>query len=197
MIAIIDYGVGNLESIRRAVEHLGYPASLCTTPRELAEADAVILPGVGAFDAAMEVLADGLAGELGRRVSAGTPVLGICLGLQLLFSSSAEGKRPGLGLLPGRVVRLPGGVRVPHLGWNRVEWDPSTQQTPAYYYFAHSYYPVTGPECVLGRTHYGVEFAAAVGCGRLLGVQFHPEKSGSAGLELLGDFLAGRMPPCC
>ncbi|MEW6522952.1 MAG: imidazole glycerol phosphate synthase subunit HisH [Bacillota bacterium] len=197
MIAIVDYGVGNTESIRRALEVLGLRAVLTGDAATVRSARAVILPGVGAFDSAMATLErTGLAGTVRDALGLGRVVLGICLGMQVLFSSSEEGTRRGLGLLPGRVVRLPGGQRIPHLGWNLVCWDPPISP-PSHFYFAHSYYAVAHPGHVLARTSYGTGFPAVVNAGCLWGVQFHPEKSGPTGLALLGDILEGRLAACC
>ncbi len=197
MIAIIDYGVGNLQSIQRALELLHRPCRLVRQPEELKHVNGIILPGVGAFDAAIDVLEStqmkAVITEVGQR---GMPILGICLGMQILFKGSEEGTRPGLGLLEGQVLHLPAGLRLPHLGWNWVQWlQPSAPH--AHYYFAHSYHAVTPDANVLARTHYGSTFASAVTKGHISGVQFHPEKSGQEGLALLRTWADGRLGVCC
>lgn len=199
--AILDYGAGNLTSVQRACAHLGCAADIVRDPSALAAADRIIFPGVGAAGAAMARLAEsGLAAALRRAIAEGRPVLGICLGLQLLFEESAEdGGVACLGVLPGRVVRLePADARckVPHMGWNAVDFapdEPLAQGLPdRHFYFVHSYVAQPGPGVrTIAESEHGGRFCAGVRAGSLVAVQFHPEKSGAAGLALLGRFLAG------
>lgn len=202
MIAIVDYGAGNLLSVQKAFEWLGASAAVTRRPDLIGSADAVVLPGVGAFGDAMRVIEGELASVLIRGIHEGKPTLGICLGLQLLFEASEESKgRKGLGAIPGRVVRLPVGVKVPHMGWSEVDLDPDPlfEGVPSrtFFYFAHSYVPDPGlASCscqdieVVGRCRYGVVFPACVRLGTTTyGVQFHPEKSGRDGLLVLRNFL--------
>lgn len=199
MIAIIDYGMGNLRSVQKGLEKVGFAAAIVDEPAAVRAADGVILPGVGAFADAMGNLAQrGLDGAIREVIASGRPFLGICLGQQLLFESSEEwGVHPGLGVFRGTVRRLPPGLKVPHMGWNEVEIarpSPLLAGIPdrTRFYFVHSFYvdPVE-EDIVLGRTDYGVRFASAVGRGRVFGIQFHPEKSSAWGLRILENF--GRM----
>jgi imidazole glycerol-phosphate synthase subunit HisH len=197
-IAILDYGMGNLRSVEKALERVGAEAEI-TSDRERAEqADGVILPGVGAFPRAMDRVREiGLDELVAGRIEAGVPVLGICLGLQLLFDSSVENEGgKGLSLLDGLVEPLAAnGYKVPHIGWSPVRWEhPSElteglgEETP--FYFVHSFAPrPASDEVVLGTAAYGERFACAVERPPLYGVQFHPEKSSSAGLRLLDNFV--------
>ena len=197
-IAILDYGMGNLRSVEKALERVGAEAERTADAERAGDADGVILPGVGAFPRAMERVRElGLDALVAERVEAGRPVLGICLGMQLLFESSVENEGgPGLGLLPGPVAPLPAnGYKVPHMGWSPVRWahdsrltDGLGQETP--FYFVHSFAPRPGREGdVLGTAEYGERFACAVERPPLYGVQFHPEKSSAAGMALLSNFL--------
>ncbi|MCX7993691.1 MAG: imidazole glycerol phosphate synthase subunit HisH [Fimbriimonadales bacterium] len=201
MIAIVNYGMGNLRSVQKALEHLGAAARITNDPADLHSADAIILPGVGAFGAAMQRLNEsGLTPALQRAIEGGKPFLGICLGLQLLFESSSESPGvPGLSLLKGRVVgfretpQFP--LRVPHMGWSRLRQAridyPLWQGVPdgAYVYFVHSYYPELHDEqLITAYCEYGVRFACAVGRDNLHAVQFHPEKSSAVGLQILQNF---------
>lgn len=195
-IAIVDYGAGNLRSVAKAMERLGQLPVVTSDPKEVRDSDVVVFPGQGIAGPAMERLrADGLVRELREAVAAGHPLFGVCLGLQLLFDVSEEGDTPCLGILPGRVVRFSQGLKVPHMGWNAVRQraeHPLFQGVPdgAQFYFVHSYYPVLeDPSVVLGETEYGVTFASVVGKGNLVATQFHPEKSGEAGLRLYQNFL--------
>jgi glutamine amidotransferase len=196
MIAIIDYGMGNLHSVSKAVERLGFEYVVTADEKELLAAGGAILPGVGAFGDAMEQLgATGLKDAVLRYAASGKPLLGICLGMQLLFTSSEEhGLHHGLNLLPGRVVRFQGDYKVPHMGWNRLSF---TQPSPLFagldeghVYFVHSYH--ARPELasdLLAVTDYHQPVTAIVGRGNVYGMQFHPEKSGPVGMQLLGNFL--------
>lgn len=197
MIAIIDYGIGNLRSVQKAFEKAGGMARLVTTPAELADAHAIVLPGVGAFGDGMNNLrAGGFVEPLLELVRAGRPLLGICLGMQLLFEESEEmGHHRGLGLLPGRVRRFSGSLKVPQIGWNQIHWRRPTflragVPDGAYAYFVHSYYvEADDPELVLATTDYGIEYPSIVGKGLILGIQFHPEKSQDVGLQILSNFV--------
>jgi imidazole glycerol-phosphate synthase subunit HisH len=200
MIAIIDYGMGNLRSVQKAIEAVGHEATITSDPEQVRRAGKVILPGVGAFrDAAAELRRTGLGEAFCEVVRAGKPCLGVCLGLQLLFNASEEdGEHVGLGLLPGRVVRFPHapGLKVPHMGWNTLrvrkpapllkglEPEPSV-------YFVHSYYAAAGnPDDVAAESEHGRPFAAMVWRDNLMACQFHPEKSQRVGLAMYANFAA-------
>jgi glutamine amidotransferase len=195
-IAILDYGMGNLRSVEKALEHIGAVATITNDATTVRAADGVVLPGVGAFPRAMERVRElGLDELLEERREAGVPILGICLGLQLLFDSTTElGGAEGLGLLPGPVDGVPaGGLKVPHIGWSPVRWERESRliegidsETP--FYFVHSFAPRPGAEELLGSTAYGERFACAAERDNVFGVQFHPEKSSAAGLRLLANF---------
>ena len=199
MIGIIDYGMGNLGSVRNACRFLNIPAQVIGTPQEMRACRGVILPGVGAFGDCMAHLeAHGFADAVRGWIGEGRPFLGICVGMQALFDESEEspGVR-GLGVLPGVVRRFALGPewKVPQMGWNRVAWQrpdcPLFAGVPdrSHFYFVHSFYPdPADPSVVAGRTEYGVEYASAVWRDRLLAVQFHPEKSQAAGLQMLRNF---------
>lgn len=193
MIGIVDYGAGNLGSVENALAALGLAARRCTTPADVLGVDRLVLPGVGHFGAAMRNLRErGLDCAVGSAVAAGTPLLGICLGMQLLFAGSAEAPgEPGLGLLPGRCERLTS-RRVPHIGWNRVQWCAGPAAgTAGHAYFAHSFHVVGAAAAdVWGTTELdGVDVTAACGRGALRGWQFHPEKSGRLGQQWLQEWL--------
>jgi glutamine amidotransferase len=201
MIIIVDYGVGNLRSVQKALQHVGAPATISADPASLEAAildrsSGIVLPGVGAFgDGMRELRQRGLVAPLLQLARTQTPILGICLGMQLLFEGSEElGQHRGLGLLPGQVVRFPKGpLKVPHVGWNqlRLRQHPLLDGIAdgAYAYFVHSYYVAPGePDDILATTDYGLEFAAVVGQDRVWGAQFHPEKSQEVGLQLLANF---------
>ena len=198
MIAIIDYGRGNLGSVEKAFERVGIPALVTQDARAVDEAEAVVLPGDGAFHDAMGNLDRlGLMPAVHRALDGTRPFLGICLGYQLLFSTSEEfGEGRGLDVLPGVVKRFPPGRKVPHMGWNRVEHDGSLAlfdgvPSGAHFYFVHSYYPVVAEGAPrFAWCDYGVRFAAAVQHGRIHATQFHPEKSQRWGLRLLENFAA-------
>ncbi len=197
MIAIVDYGMGNLRSVEKGFEHAGV-ADIAITgdPGVVATADGIVLPGVGAFrDAAAHLRNGGLREVILARIGEGVPFLGICLGMQLLADVGLEdGEWEGLGVMGGTCERLPGGVKVPHIGWNTVEYpreSPLFAGIPAgtAFYFVHSYHlKPADPSCIIGLTSHGIDFAAAVGAGNVYAVQFHPEKSSAAGLALLGNF---------
>lgn len=202
MIALIDYGLGNLRSVQKAFDHLGVPVTLTQDPDHIRSARKLILPGVGAFSAGMEGLRQrGLVEPILQAARASVPLLGICLGMQLLFDESEEvsaGYQPekGLGLIPGRVVRLQGkNLIIPHMGWNQIQpvRDSALLQglSPgAYAYFVHSYIcQPANPEAIVAVTDYGENFASVVGLGTMWGIQLHPEKSQRVGLKILQNFI--------
>ena len=198
MLAIVDYGRGNLGSVEKAFLRLGLPTVVTRDPQVVRDAEAVVLPGDGAFHDAMQNLdALGLLGPLREALEGGRPFLGICLGYQLLFSESEEfGPGKGLGLIPGVVRRFPKGLKVPHMGWNQVTHAGDLAifdsiPSGAYFYFVHSYYPEPLDGTLRVATcEYGMTFAAAIGRGNLFATQFHPEKSQRWGLRLLENFAA-------
>jgi imidazole glycerol-phosphate synthase subunit HisH len=195
-ICVLDYGVGNLRSVEKALEHVGAAARISADPEEVRAADGVILPGVGAFPKAMERIRErGIDQLISDRHEAGTPILGICLGLQLLFDSTTElGGSPGLGLLQGGVAELDApGLKIPNIGWSPVRWEKKSRlaegiesETP--FYLVHSFAPRPAADDLLGTAAYGARFACAAERGNVFGVQFHPEKSSAAGLRLLANF---------
>jgi glutamine amidotransferase len=195
-IAILDYGMGNLRSVEKALGHVGVTAEITSDAGAATAADGLILPGVGAFPRAMEeIRARGLDRLIAERHEAGVPILGICLGLQLLFDSTTElGGAEGLGLLSGPVSGLDaGGLKVPHIGWSPVRWEQDSQLTAGIasetpFYFVHSFAPTAGDEDLLGTAAYGGRFCCAAQRENVFGVQFHPEKSSAAGLQLLSNF---------
>jgi glutamine amidotransferase len=195
-VAIIDYGVGNLRSLEKAFAATGTPAVVSDDAHLLRAARALVLPGVGAFGACMKALESrGFDRLVIDRVAEGTPLLGVCVGMQMLFEESEEfGRTAGLGLLRGKVRRFTGDLPVPHVGWNQVEQtriDPlmSGIEDHSFFYFVHSYFCVVDePQVVLGRTDYLTNYASAVASGNISGVQFHPEKSQANGLKLLSNF---------
>ena len=195
MIAILDYGMGNFRSVLRAVTHVGGEAEITGDADTVGKADAVVVPGVGHFGACMRNLDErGLAEPLKDFAGTGRPVLGVCLGMQVLFERSEEDDTPGLGLVPGRSRRLPPSVRVPHMGWNSVQWidpHPYVAGIPngTSFYFAHSFAPDVIAGTTVGATEYGRTFSSAVTRGNLFATQFHPEKSGEAGLALYEAFV--------
>lgn len=196
-VCLIDYGMGNLHSVHKALERAGACVKISSTAEDIREAQAVVLPGVGAFKAAIEELdARGLRDAVIERCRSGKPFLGICLGLQLLFDSGEEdGHVEGLGILKGKVVRFTGDLKIPHMGWNQVKQkgnSPLFEGIPdeSYFYFVHSYYPVPeDPTVTIGETEYGFPFTAAVGWGKAFAVQFHPEKSQTHGAIMLNNFI--------
>jgi imidazole glycerol-phosphate synthase subunit HisH len=195
-IAVVDYGIGNLGSVMKAFRHLDTPAVLTGDPAELRRADVLVLPGDGAFAATMdEIRRRDLVPVFREAVAQGRTLLGICIGMQLLFEESEEhGRHEGLGLLPGRVRRLEGDLPIPHMGWNQLH---PTRPHPllegvedgAHVYFVHSYWCDATGDVVLAETDYGRRIPAIVGRGRVLGVQFHPEKSQTVGLRLMANFV--------
>jgi len=201
MIVVIDYGVGNVKSVTNAVRYIGCDVKVSCERRDIKKADGIILPGVGAAGYAMEVL--GPLAEVIREVAdSGKPLLGICLGFQLLFDESHEhGVHKCLGLLRGKVIRIPGGVdedgrklAIPHMGWNLVKLPEGMKLfaglgSEKYFPFANSYYAdITDDEAVVAYTHYGIDIAASVQKGNIFGCQFHPEKSAAVGLDILRNF---------
>jgi len=198
MIAIIDYGAGNLHSVQKAVEFVGGRSFLADTAEEILRADKVILPGVGAFQVGMSGLTKkGIVPAIKEFVATGRPLLGICLGMQLLFEESDEGGQHfGLGFLPGDVVAFePTDLKVPQIGWNQLTHQGDSSMlanvtSGSYVYFNHSYYcRPSDPSHILATTEYGNSFASIVASGNVFGLQFHPEKSQHAGLHLLQNFV--------
>lgn len=196
MIAVVDYGVNNLASVRNALRALDAEAVVTAEPDVIAGSDGVILPGVGAASAGMErIRARGLEDSIKEVAKSGRPLLGICLGMQLLFEWSEEGDTPCLGLLPGRVASLRGTIKIPQIGWNQVEtrrdlplWR-DIEGSP-YFYFVHSYFCEPADfEIVAGSTNYGGEWCSAVARDTVWGTQFHPERSGRDGLRLIHNFV--------
>jgi glutamine amidotransferase len=200
MIAIVDYGVGNLFSLQSSFAQIGAPVTVTGDAQVLAQADRIILPGVGAFgDAAEKLRQTGLDQVVIAQAAQGKPLMGICLGMQLLFEESFEfGRHPGLGLIPGRVVDMtpdiPSDLKVPHIGWNALHLTKPDHPLFRYtkpgdcVYFVHSFYATDCDDAVLATAEYGKELTAAVGRDNVLGCQFHPEKSGPVGLSILRAF---------
>jgi glutamine amidotransferase len=196
VIAVVDYGIGNLGSVTKGFRHVGAEVQLTGEPEALRRASALVLPGDGAFGATMaEIERRGLVPLLREAVEAGTPLLGICIGMQVLFEESEEhGVFQGLGLLPGRVRRFDGELPIPHMGWNELhphQPHPLLQgiSDGAHVYFVHSYFCDAAPEVTIASSDYGRDFAAIVGRDRVLGVQFHPEKSQEVGLRMVANFV--------
>ncbi|MDO7788421.1 imidazole glycerol phosphate synthase subunit HisH [Desulforamulus aquiferis] len=197
MIAIIDYGMGNLRSVQKGFARVGVQSEIVQDPAAVDAAPAIVLPGVGAFADAMDNLhSSGMAKAIRRVVEQGRPLLGICLGQQLLFESSEEfGQTKGLGIFPGTVKRFPAGsLKVPHMGWNQVEikkGTPLLEGIPegSAFYFVHSYYvEPSDSNIVVTYTDYGLKFPSIVGRDKVYGIQFHPEKSSTLGLRILENF---------
>ena len=193
-VAVLDYGSGNLHSVSRALAHVGADVCVVDQPEDVA-GDAVLIPGVGHFGQCARALrAAGFEAPIRSAVSDGRPVIGVCVGMQILFEASEEDDEPGLGILPGVVRRLPETVRVPHMGWNTVSWagrrHPFVADIPdqTSFYFVHSYAPDLGADAV-GATEHGRTFAAVVARGTVFATQFHPEKSGNAGLQLYANIV--------
>ena len=202
MIAVLDYGIGNLRSAQKALERVGADAVLTADPATVAAADAVVLPGVGAFGRCMEALrAAGLEEPAREAIDAAKPFLGICVGMQMLYDGSEEDPDvKGMGVLAGHVRRLPDGVKRPQMQWNVLDRRPGSPlfdglDDPAWVYFVHSYAPEPSPE-VVATCDYGGPVVAAVERGRLWATQFHPEKSGANGLRILENFVGavGSLP---
>ena len=203
MIAIIDYGAGNLQSVRNALDFIGCPGTITSDPAEILSADGIILPGVGAFGSAMaEMERKGLTETVKSAAKSGKPFIGICAGMQLLFEESEESPDvPGLGVLKGRVLLFPAdkGLKIPHMGWNSIKTKKESRllgklSGSPYMYFVHSYYvKAEDQEIVSALSDYGTTFDAAVEQNNLFGCQFHPEKSGNEGISILRRFaeLAG------
>lgn len=199
MVAIIDYDAGNIKSVQKALAKLGQEAEITSEAEKILAADRIILPGVGAFGDAMQNLrARGLDGVIHRAVDAGIPFLGICLGQQLLFERSDEAPGvEGLGILEGEILRIPAakGLKIPHMGWNSLHLSHGGRlcrgvEEQSYVYFVHSYYlKARDGDIVKASTEYGVEIHASVEKDNVFACQFHPEKSGGAGLRILGNFL--------
>jgi glutamine amidotransferase len=197
MIAIIDYGAGNIRSIEKALEHIGASVQVTDEPGIVNRAQAIVLPGVGSGGAAMSRMTErGLDDAIREATQQGKPFLGICLGMQLLADHHEEGEVDGLRLFPGEVRRIPHGPKIPHMGWNQVRplqtalaiFDDIPQD--AYFYFAHSYYvEPQDSHGVAAVTEYGSTFCSVIVTEQVWGTQFHPEKSGAAGLQLLSNFL--------
>jgi len=205
-VAIIDYGMGNLRSVQKAFEKNGYPAKIITAPREVHDARALVLPGVGAFQKCLQNLdAQGLIDPIISSIRSGKPFLGICLGLQILFTESEEfGASPGLDVIRGKVVRFqfPGSTgqaphyKIPHMGWNSLCLKKSHPclrdiDNGTFFYFVHSYYVVPDdPSVIATTTQYGIEFVSSICKDNIFACQFHPEKSQTSGLRLLKNFAA-------
>ena len=198
MIAIIDYGMGNLASVKNAFLKLGYEADITSRPDEILAAEKVVLPGVGAFADAIKNIRDlGIDKTLFEVVKRETPLLGICLGMQLLLSESDEdGKHKGLDIISGRVEKfnIPAAYKVPQIGWNSIEINPASKilagiPSGSYFYFVHSYYAAPDDEAVVAaRTEYGMKFVSVIEKGQIFAAQFHPEKSSEIGLKILKNF---------
>ena len=191
---IFDYGVGNLLSLKTALEKAGLTASIGTNAKDLAQADAIALPGVGSFSAASGKL-DAVKETLQTKINEGIPLLGICLGLQLFFETSQEGPGTGLALFKGKNMQLPNTVKVPHMGWNTLNIEKPNElfegiAEDTYVYFVHSLYPVPKDKSIVcTKTEYGTTFTSAVASKNIYGTQFHPEKSGDIGLKILKNFV--------
>ena len=195
-VAIIDYQAGNLRSVQKALEKFGAEAIITDDSDAIRRANAVVFPGQGANDSSMRALkAKGLVGPIKEFVVSGKPFLGVCLGLQLLLEGSDEGVEPGLGVLAGRVRHLPEGAKIPHMGWNQVQFHldhPILRGVPSgtYFYFVHSYFADPDDKSlVAGTTHYLTEMCSAVAWDQVAAVQFHPEKSGDSGLRIYENFV--------
>ena len=190
---IIDYGAGNLLSLKCALQKSGFASEIRSAPSQLKDADAIVLPGVGNFSAASAKLAS-VGEKIVESVRSGLPILGVCLGMQLFFSESEEGEGKGLALFQGKNIRLPGSVKVPHMGWNTLRIVKQNElledvNDESYVYFVHSLYPVPADSSVIcAETDYVVTFASAVARQNVCGTQFHPEKSGEVGSKILRNF---------
>jgi imidazole glycerol-phosphate synthase subunit HisH len=199
-IAVLDYGMGNLHSVSRALERVGGDAVVTDDAPTAAGSAALVIPGVGHFGACMRALAAGGGADVIRDFAAtGKPVFGVCVGMQVLFAGSDEDAEPGLGLFPGRCQRLDGDVKVPHMGWNTVAWLGGHPYVASVadgtrFYFVHSYAPPVDP-CTIGTTVHGGPFAAAVARENVFATQFHPEKSAGSGLAIYAAFVRGVSGP--
>jgi imidazole glycerol-phosphate synthase subunit HisH len=194
-IAVLDYGSGNLHSVSRALAHAGGEPRVTGEPRRVAEADALVIPGVGHFGHCVRAIRSaGLDRAIADAVDAGVPVFGVCVGMQVLFERSEEDPDPGLGVLPGGSRRLPRDVKVPHIGWNEVTWRRPHPYVEGIvdgtrFYFVHSFAPDVDDDA-LGVTEHGRPFAAAAARDNVFATQFHPEKSGAAGLAIYANFVS-------
>jgi glutamine amidotransferase len=194
-IAVLDYGSGNLHSVSRALAAVGGDVTVTADADDVRGADALVIPGVGHFGQCVGALRDtGLDRAALDVVATGRPVVGVCVGMQILFDGSEEAHEPGLGVLPGRVRKLPDSVKVPHMGWNTVTWrreHPLTAGIPdgTFFYFVHSYAADDADDAVLGVAEHGRRFAAAAARDNVFATQFHPEKSGDAGLHLYENLV--------
>ena len=203
MIAVIDYGMGNVRSVSKALEKVGGKVEITSDGEIIERADSIVLPGVGAYSEAMDNLKSlGLLSSIRRSIENGKTFLGICLGLQLLFTESEEGNVRGLDIIPGKVKKfsLAEPLKIPHMGWNKVQFKIKNEKCKifeevpdkSYFYFAHSYYVEPQDErVILAKTEYGIEFTSAIYKDNVIGVQFHPEKSVEVGLEFLKNFIEG------
>lgn len=201
MIVIIDYGVGNLGSIQNMLYRIGAKSLVTNDPEQIQKAEKIILPGVGAFDAAIAKLeVTPIPGILKEKSKRGVPLLGICLGAQVLTQGSEEGKKPGLGILEAKCVKFnfaDNSLKIPHMGWSELQVVTKHEvlnfeglEEQARFYFAHSYHMVVDEQCLLGKSHYGYDFASAIFRKNTLAMQFHPEKSHYFGMRLLKNFDA-------
>lgn len=191
--------MGNLRSVEKAFEHLGARVRVTADPKDLETADKIVLPGVGAFDhAVIELRNRGLFEPIQKSIQSGKPYLGLCLGLHLLYEGSDEGKERGFGALPGRIRKFEGKLKIPHMGWNRVElsdksfrfWDGIGDG--AWFYFVHSFYAESNSAARAATTEYGIRFTSVISKGNILATQFHPEKSQANGLRVLKNFAESR-----
>jgi len=194
-VAVVNYGVGNLRSIKRGLEKSGANVEITHSPKDLRSSDAIVLPGVGAFAPAVRNLAP-IADVVAEEMKNGKPILGVCLGLQLLFTRSSEGGSiRGLDFVSGEVIKLPETVKIPQMGWNTIDFAKSHPllegvKDHSYVYFVHSYYPQpSDPEVIVATTEYGVRFPSLVAKKNLFATQFHPEKSSKTGLTILKNFV--------
>ncbi len=194
-IAVLDYGMGNLHSVARAIETVGGRAEVTADPAQVGASDALVIPGVGAFGACMRALEErALDRVIVDFVGTGRPVFGVCLGMQVLCAKSEEDPGPGLGIMPGGARKLPPTVKVPHMGWNTVSWTathPYVAQIPdgACFYFVHSYAPDVMDGTTIGVTEHGRPFSSVLARGNVFATQFHPEKSSDAGLQIYASFV--------
>lgn len=200
MVTIVDYGSGNIRSVEKAIQRLGWNTLITDSSREIIESEAIIFPGQGNSESAMVRLNErDLVNPLREVIRRGTPFFGVCLGMQVLLDSSEEGSTPCLGITEGKVVLLPPEVKRPHMGWNRVDLKYEHPvfngvNSGSYFYFVHSYYADPNDrDIVLGTTEYGVQFSSVIAIDNLIATQFHPEKSGTLGLRLYDNFLSNMV----